>query len=107
MASLRAARKLESLVKLWTVKPANELLTDREANEAYLAAAPPGRPTPFTSPHGGKVRLDLREAPGPLRLRWINIDNGEWGTEQTLAGGEQTPITAPSKGNWAAAITRP
>ena len=88
------------------MKPANELLSDREANEAYLAAAPPSAYALYF-PDGGKVRLDMREASGPLRLRWINIANGEWGTEQTLAGGEQTPITAPSKGNWAAAITRP
>ena len=33
-------RKLESLVKLWDVEPANELLNDREANQAYLAARP-------------------------------------------------------------------
>jgi hypothetical protein len=37
-SSVRAARKLESLVKLWDLKPANDLLRDRDDNEAYLAA---------------------------------------------------------------------
>ena len=40
VAAIRAARKLESLIKLWEVEPANQLLSDREDNEAYLAAQP-------------------------------------------------------------------
>ena len=40
VAAIRAARKLESKIPLWSVQPANELLSDREANEAYLAADP-------------------------------------------------------------------
>ena len=38
--SIRAARKLESLIKLWDVEPANQLLSERANNEAYLAARP-------------------------------------------------------------------
>jgi hypothetical protein len=64
VASLRAARKLESLVKLWEVDPANELLTDRKDNEAYLAAKP-GEAYAIYFPSGGSVKLDLRNQPGP------------------------------------------
>ena len=40
--SIRAARKLESLIKLWDVEPANELLSERD-EERGLPGGPPGR----------------------------------------------------------------
>ncbi|RMF42966.1 MAG: hypothetical protein D6753_06300, partial [Planctomycetota bacterium] len=39
-ASIRAARILEDHIKMWEVEPHMGLLTDRAANEAYLAARP-------------------------------------------------------------------
>ena len=36
IASVKAARKLESLMKPWEIEPANELLSDRGENEAKL-----------------------------------------------------------------------
>ncbi|MCP4190020.1 MAG: hypothetical protein GY768_05265 [Planctomycetaceae bacterium] len=38
VACLRAARKLESFVQLWSVKPSAELLSGCDPNEAYVAA---------------------------------------------------------------------
>jgi len=79
IASLKAARKLESLIKLWEVEPAMNLLTDREENEAYLAARL-GQAYALYFTNGGEVGLDLREFPRkfsvqrkiktPLRL-WL------------------------------------
>ncbi len=57
-SSIRAARKLESLIKLWDVEPANELLSDRAENEAYLAAQP-GVAYALYFTNGGAVGLDL------------------------------------------------
>ena len=37
---LRAARKTESRIPLWEVRTAMALLSDRDADEAYLAARP-------------------------------------------------------------------
>jgi hypothetical protein len=101
--AIRAARKLESQIPLWTVKPANELLADREPNEAYLAADP-GRAYALYFPAGGEVRIDLTAAKSPLTAHWINIDSGEWGTAEEIAGGEQRKLTPPGKSNWAVAI---
>ena len=61
-----AARKLESLIKLWEVEPANHLLSDRADNEAYLAAQP-GQAYALYFTDGGSVGLDLQERAGPLR----------------------------------------
>ncbi len=104
-ASIRAARKLESLVRLWDVEAANELLTDREENEAYLAARP-GDAYALYFPDGGAVQLDLRQHAGPFQVRWIDIATGEWDRTETLPGGDRTTISAPAPGHWVAAIVK-
>jgi hypothetical protein len=105
VASIRAARKLETRMKLWDLEPANGLLTDREENEAYLAAAP-GKLYALYFTNGGSVGLDLREAQGAFRLRWIDIATGEWAGEATLNGGAVVTVAAPGEGMWVAAIGR-
>lgn len=105
IASLKAARKLESLVKLWDVEPANELLHDREENEAYLAADP-GRAYALYFTDGGKVSLDLRQQPGTYRLRWIDVERGDWAGDKTIEGGRLAEVDAPTAGGWVAAIVK-
>ncbi|MBP9900426.1 MAG: hypothetical protein IT579_05640 [Verrucomicrobia subdivision 3 bacterium] len=105
VATIQAARKLESLIKLWDIEPANELLSDREGNEAYLAAQP-GRAYALYFTDGGAVGLDLKHAPGRFGVRWIDIGSGEWGQSERLDGGRTVTVTAPAKGQWVAAIVR-
>ena len=102
-AAIRAGRKLESLIKLWDVTPASDLLRAREENEAY-AAARPGQTYALYFPDGGAVELDLRGQAGALTLRWIDIGTGEWGPQRSLQGGGWTEVATPSNGHWAAAI---
>ena len=104
-ASIRVARKLESLIKLWDVDPANHLLRAREPNEAYLAANP-GRAYAIYFPDGGAVELDLRNHSGSFEVRWIDVETGEWGLRRTLAGGDWATVEAPQSGHWTAAIVR-
>ena len=105
VASLRAARKLNERVPLWTVQPANGLLAEREANEAYLVADGRGSYGLYF-PAGGAVRVDLKDAPGQLTVHWIDIKSGERGEQQAITGGRAVAITAPGPRNWAAAIVR-
>jgi len=103
-ASIRAVRKLESVVKLWDVNAANELLRDASPNEAYLAAAP-GKAYLLYFPNGGKVQVDLRRLSGAWRIRWIDILSGEWiGEGKAIRPGGWTRVTAPAKGHWLAVI---
>jgi hypothetical protein len=102
---LQAARKLESLIPLWTVAPAQSLLHDRDANEAYLAAQP-GAAYAVYFPNGGQVGLDLTDAQGSFDARWINIETGDWGAKQSLRGGQVASLSPPGKGHWAAAVVR-
>jgi hypothetical protein len=105
VAAIRAARKLESLIKFWEVEPANDLLSDRENNEAYLAAQP-GRAYALYFTDGGSVGLDLKNAPASFELHWIDIATGEWGKRETIRGGNVVTLNAPSKGHWAAALLK-
>ncbi|MFV1967399.1 MAG: hypothetical protein ACC628_18370 [Pirellulaceae bacterium] len=104
-ASLKAARKLETRIRLWDVEPRNDLLHDRLENEAYLAARP-GESYALYFTDGGSVGLDLSGIPGTFHLRWINLPNGEWAQDQTLQADRISTVNAPGPGGWVAAITR-
>ncbi|NOY82470.1 MAG: hypothetical protein GXP31_15840 [Kiritimatiellaeota bacterium] len=105
-ASIRAVRRLESIVKLWDVNAANELLTDRQPNEAYLAAAP-GKAYVIYFTKGGKVGLDLRAQSGRFRLQWIDIVKGDRvGKPTPIPGGAVATVVAPTKSHWLAIVSR-
>ena len=100
---IRAARKAESHIPLWEVHTAMELLSNREADEAYLAARP-GEKYLLYFTDGGSVTLDLSGDSQTFELRWINVSSGDWGDMTTLAGGSKVNISAPDKTGWVAAI---
>jgi len=104
-ASLQAARKLESLIKLWDVDPANDLLSDREENEAFLAAEP-GVAYALYFPRGGSVKLSMTDTEGTFEAQWVDIDTGKWGKREEVQGGGVATIIAPSRGNWVVAIRK-
>ena len=93
-------------IKLWDVEPANELLSDRAENEAYLAAKP-GVAYALHLTNGGAVGLDLTRIHGPFDVRWIDIRTGEWGKHEPIQGGSVVTLRAPADGHWAAAVVRP
>jgi len=105
VASLQAARKLESIIKLWDVEPANHLLSSREDNEVYLAARA-GMAYVLYFTDGGSVGLDLKDAPGRFKVQWIDIATGQRSKRETLDGGGVVPVNAPGKGHWIAAVVK-
>lgn len=104
VASLQAARLLESQIKMWDVTPANQLLSERENNEAYLAAKP-GSLYALYFTDGGSVSLDLTKHPVTYCMKWICVDTGQWaGKKSTIEGGKRVRLHAPADGGWIAAI---
>lgn len=105
VACLRAARLVEQQAPLWTVDAANALLTERQKNEAYLAASPDRRTLLLYFPAAKRQRrvgLDADKTPAALQVRWINIDAGKFESTEQWNGG---PIAPPSEGNYAAVLT--
>ena len=81
-ACIRAARHAASLVPFWEITPHQELLKDRENDEAYLAARP-GEQYVLYFTDGGSVGLDLTRHTGRFRITWINIAAGRTGGQET------------------------
>jgi len=102
-ASIGAVRKVESLVKLWDVSHRNDLLHDRERDEAYLTCQPGASYVVYFT-DGGTIGLDVKAHPQEFVLQWINIANGEWGSKRTMAGGKILSISAPKDGPWVAVL---
>ena len=103
VAALKAARQLESFIRLWEVEPANHLLSDRADNEAYLAARP-GRDYALYFTDGGTVLLDLTGASSRFEVHWIDIASGESRKSETIQGGGQSRLAPPGGGPWMAAL---
>ena len=104
VASIRAARHVESRVPFWTIDPAGDLLSDRDQNEAYAAAGDGVYVVYF--PAGGEIGLDLSNTAGPLTAQWIDIDTGQLGKQRELSGGGTLRLAPPGNGNWVVAIVR-
>lgn len=122
-ASIQAARKLETKIKLWDVEPRNDLLLKRGTHsiyypgskfahepfiygEAYLAADPGNKYVLYFT-KGGNVDLNLTGYSGIFfELSWINIDTGNWGSSRTIQGGKNVNISAPGNGGWVAALVK-
>ena len=114
-ASLKAARILEERIRFWEVTPHMELLSERDPNEAYLAANP-GQSYALYFTNGGSVGLDLSDAPGTFEVTWISVsmgatvDSSQTGgyrrMKRTLAGGRGVKLSAPYKGGWVVALVK-
>ena len=94
---IRATRKVETKLKFWDVESIQELLSNRQPDEAYLAADP-GKAfiLYFANNGGGSAGLKLDPYPGKtFELRWISIDTGNWGTKVILLGGNTVMLDRP------------
>ena len=105
-ACIRATRKIESKIKFWDVKPRQDLLTDRDEDEAYLAADP-GKHyiLYFTHKGAGSIGLNLERFDKKFDIHWLNIDTGNWNDSATINGGGIVTLSRPDDtAHWAAAL---
>ena len=106
---ISATRKVETRVKFWDIEPRLDLLTNRQSDEAYLAADP-GKAyiLYFTKNGGGSVGLKLDNYPDTtFEVRWVNIGTGNWGATTTISGGSTVTVDRPdSSSHWVATIFR-
>lgn len=109
---IRSARMLEKVVDLMRMEPNNDLLSDRDQNEAYCAAIPgsayavyfPDSHIMHNFPGHGAVTLDVSAISGPMQVRWLNATNSAWANETTVFEGNALPLRAPSPDCWVAVI---
>ena len=104
IAAIKAVRKIETVSHFWSMEPKQELLRERESNEAYLTAKE-GETYVLLFPGGGSVQLDLSSHPKTFYGRWISIATGEWGGEFELQGGQSQQISTSDSKGWFAVIS--
>ena len=95
--SVRVARAVESHVRFWMLAPANELLTDRGDNEAFLAAKP-GHAYVVYFPRGGGIGIRAEDGKARYALRWYRVADGIESPQEevTLPAALATPDDAGS-----------
>ena len=101
---IRSARDVTGAIDVFTCEPHNDLLSDREPNEAYCLAQP-GKQYAVYFPAEGEVALDTKGAAARLSLRWYDIDRGKWRPARKVAAGGKLALKAPGEGQWAAVLT--
>lgn len=100
---IRSAREVTDAFNLFATEPRNDLLGEREENEAYCLAEP-GKQYAVYFPNGGEVTLNFSDARGALTLRWYDIDGGRWLAEEKVEAERAIALKTPGAGQWAAVI---
>jgi hypothetical protein len=107
--SPRAQKVIKSLrmatdeLDIAMMQPRNDLLSDREENEAYLLAEP-GRQYALYFPDGGSAELDMSHSSGQWNCKWINLDRAEWSDSNQVRAGRNVRLLAPGEGHWMAVL---
>src|SRR5690606_4071775 len=84
---IAAFRMLEAECDLFRCEPdaSSRRLLKRDSNEAYLTCEP-GKQYVVYFPQKGDVSLDLRDAPGEFRVRWLDIEQAKWTRDLDASG---------------------
>ncbi len=103
---IRSLRIFTDAMNIFATMPRNDLLSQREDDEAYCLAEP-GKQYAVFFPNGRSVDLDLSALPGDLRAGWFDIGKGTWAREVAIPGGAHVFLKAPGPGQWAVLILAP
>lgn len=105
--NIQAMRIFTDLIVPWESVPRQDLLTDREKDEAYLMAKEGSIYGLFFPKGSGSVGLDLQVFSESFKLQWIDIGVGKVVIEEEIEGGSVILIETPYEVNfgWACAIT--
>jgi hypothetical protein len=82
-----------------------QLLKDRGEDEAYLIYGANSQYAVFF-PAGGSVGLDLTDASGEFKVKWLNIAKSAWRSAPPIRSGQVVTLSAPTSGLWAAFLDR-
>ena len=104
-STIRMVRKIEEYIKMWDVKSCMDLLSERESDEAYLAANP-GEQYFLYFTDGGSIRLDMSNAEGTFLLKWMNVERGDWDYDLVIPAEESKKLSAPGRGGWIAVLVK-
>jgi len=105
-AVIRSVRDLSDRMAWLDAAPHNDLLSDREENEAYCRARP-GHEYGVYFPDGGSVTLDLGDLSGDVSVVWLEVLPERWTPPELIGGGGTVVLEAPGRGHWIALVQSP
>jgi hypothetical protein len=114
-ANIRSMRLITDKMNVFTCAPHNELLSDREPNEAYCLANP-GTEYAVYFTDGGEVTLDIGAMNKPCTstvqgkpaaVQWLDIMKCKWSGPRRIEGKSKLNLRCPSRGYWAVLVGTP
>jgi len=103
-ANIRSMRMLTDKMDIFTCRPHNDLLSERDFNEAYCTANP-GNEYAVYFPNGGQITLDISSLKKPAKVQWLDIMKSKWTKTEEVGSENKLKLSCPSKSYWAALIT--
>ena len=98
---LRSMRKFANSIDIFSMEPHNDLLTERDEDEAYCLAEPPNQYAVFFSGNGDRsVVLDLSSAADKLRRCWLDVAHSLWAEKSAVVSKDKCALRAPGPGHW-------
>ncbi len=106
-ANIKSMRMITDEMDVFSCEPHNDLLSNREENEAYVLANP-GKEYSVYFPKGGSVALHLgaveKTDADTISIRWLNIRKAEWENEQEIPYSDSITLSSPTESHWAVLI---
>ena len=93
-ANLRSMRSVLDRIDPFRCEPHNELLEERENNEAYCFANPSLEYVIYF-PRKGEVKLRLPDGDGPWNVQWLDNLNSKWKAKERIQGAEVITLSCP------------
>jgi len=102
-ANIRSMRLLTDKMNIFACAPHDDLLSDRNPNEAYCIANP-GKEYAVYFPDGGEVALNISAMKRPAAVRWLDIMKSQWSDAKRIEATGQFKLKCPSRGYWAVLV---
>ncbi len=107
-ANIRSMRLITDKMNVFKCAPGNDLLSDRNSNEAYCLANP-GKEYAVYFPNGGEVTLDIGAMKRPAAVRWLDVMKCKfmpsvWSSSKRIEGKSKLKLQCPSQGYWAVLV---
>ncbi|MEQ9218328.1 MAG: hypothetical protein RLO17_09815 [Cyclobacteriaceae bacterium] len=101
-AVVKSVREATDKIDWFGAKPSNELLEDREENEAYCRSN--GTEYALYFNNGGEISLNTGTSTS-LSIEWVDVMNNRWTEPKSLPiTNHKATVTSPGKGDWIAII---
>ena len=96
---LKTLRMVTDELDMALTFPRNDLLNNREDNEAYLLMQP-GQRYAVYFPQEGSIALDISAETGTWQKQWINLDGAKWEEPNSVEVASEILLSSPEPGHW-------